>query len=175
MKLGFVDTETTGTNPDYHEVWEIGLILVDYDKYEVESHEWQIPFVNFDRLDPQAAAVNGIHERYEPSLTERYAVAAVLASLTDGVKLASCNIAFDIGFLRAFLTGENLAPSWHYSPIDVKSMCYGRDTRLLHGRTDDLIKAAQLPKRQGPHTALSDAQLAKSLYEWACARYHEGG
>lgn len=167
MKLGFVDTETTGTNPYYHEVWEIGLVLVDTARAETEQHIWQVPFVNFDRLDEEAAAVNNIRKRYNPASLVRGDVAAAFYSAVAGVRLASCNIAFDIGFLREFLHGENLTAPWHYSPIDVKSMCYGRDPKLIEGRTDDLLKAAGIEKSEHRHTALGDAWLAMRLFQWA--------
>lgn len=169
MKLGFVDTETTGTNPHYHEVWEIGLVLVDTARAETEQRIWQVPFVNVERLDPEAEKVNNFSERYEPISLTSHGVAEALYAAVAGVRLASCNIAFDTAFLREFLYREKLTVPWHYSPIDVKSMCYGRDPSLIEGRTDDLLEAAGIEKDEHRHTALGDAWLAMRLYQWATA------
>lgn len=50
--LAFVDTETTGLDPDRHEIWEVGLILRDGEGAEVE-YEWQLP-VDLGKADPVA-------------------------------------------------------------------------------------------------------------------------
>jgi oligoribonuclease (3'-5' exoribonuclease) len=31
--LAFIDTETTGLDPTRHEVWEVGLIVQQYDRH----------------------------------------------------------------------------------------------------------------------------------------------
>lgn len=163
MRIAYVDTETTGTNPNNHEVWEIGLVLADEEAMTVESHEWQVPFVNIDFADAKALEIGGFQERYAPTHTSRLTVASEFAWRTQEARLASCNISFDTAFLRAFLHGEHVRPAWHYSPIDVKSLCYGCEPVLFGAKTDELLEAFGLEKGAERHTALHDAQLAKAL------------
>lgn len=172
MKLAFVDTETTGTNPHFHEVWELAVVRLDTDAAEFEQFVIQVPFVNVDRLDPRAAEVNGFQDRYEPRALSRHTVAVNVAAFIGDARFCSCNVAFDTAFVREFLYNEHVKPQWHYSPIDVKSLCYGRDPALFGAKTDELIAAAGIEEREFVHNALRDAWLAVRLYQWATAHRH---
>lgn len=62
--LAFVDTETTGLDPDFHEIWEVGLIVND------EERLWQLP-VDLKRADPKALEIGRFHERYKADALTR--------------------------------------------------------------------------------------------------------
>lgn len=80
----FVDTETTGLDPDRHQIWEVALILPDGAGYV-----WQLP-VDLARADPIALNIGRFHERrvpemptWEPHKSER--ILAVLGGQTNYV------------------------------------------------------------------------------------------
>lgn len=60
-KLAFIDTETTGLDPDRHEIWEVGLIVRHEDGTE-EEHQWQLP-VDLGKADSIALNIGGFHDR----------------------------------------------------------------------------------------------------------------
>lgn len=64
VPLAFLDTETTGLDPDRHEVWEVGLILRDNEGVEFER-VWQLP-VDLGRADAMALGIGRWYERRWP-------------------------------------------------------------------------------------------------------------
>lgn len=64
--LAFVDCETTGLDPDRHEVWEVALIL-RADAGET-SQVWQLP-VDLGRAEAKALEVGRFYEHYRTQST----------------------------------------------------------------------------------------------------------
>lgn len=68
-RLVFLDTETTGLDPDLHEVWEVACIVRELPDAEGKAdgkdegeYVWQLP-VDLGRADPFALNVGRFHER----------------------------------------------------------------------------------------------------------------
>lgn len=168
--LAFVDVETTGLNPHFHEVWEIGLIVDD------KMYEWQLS-VDLRKADPGALRVGRFYERWEPEYVNRDAwhrdVAQSVASLTANRHLVGCNPAFDAAFLSKFLHVNGVKNAWHYHLIDVETLMLGYLCAVAPGWEVPLPwKSTDLSKRMGVnpddfdrHTALADAQWAKAIYD----------
>ncbi|WP_289008371.1 3'-5' exonuclease [uncultured Thermomonospora sp.] len=168
----FVDCETTGLDPDRHEIWELALIVDD------EEHVWTVS-VDLSKADPGALRVSRYYERLWFSERKTLAptpfeVAAQVCYLTCNRTLVGINPAFDAAFLTRFLRRRGYVPAWHYHVIDVKAVAAG----WLMGRhpkvpgmnppwsTDDLARGLHLsPEGFDRHTALGDARLAKAMYE----------
>ncbi len=173
--IAFVDIETTGLDPERHEIWEVGIVRED--GYE---RDWKLS-VTLLNADMQALEIGRWAEAgptYDPApgsvVGARFEVLNALA----GNVFAGNNPAFDAAFLRRFLGS---AP-WHYHLVDVKALCVGRlaaqglildkegtiapyDTTPPWA-TADLLKAAGLPGTVA-HRALDDAKQARALYNWA--------
>lgn len=150
----FVDCETTGLDPDRHEVWEVALGMFassDGTPYadcagnpEMFVQTWFLP-VDLTRADPIALDIGKFHERhpqgnntpwpwsteppsmyYEGSkLVEPEFFAQEFARLTHGKHLAGAVPSFDEERLRKLLLSQNVRPSWHYHLIDVEAMAIG--------------------------------------------------
>lgn len=159
--LGFLDCETTGLDPDRHEIWEVALILRDSEGVEVER-VWQLP-VDLGRADPMALGIGRWYERRWPwpaydrlllpnandeklamgavTASEPYVVpesrmgewAALFAELTDGTHLVGAVISFDEERLRRLLRRHHACPTWHYHLVDVEALAAG----WLGGRYED--------------------------------------
>jgi DNA polymerase III epsilon subunit-like protein len=187
----FVDTETTGLDPDRHEIWEVGLILPDG-----AEHRWFLP-VDLGRADARALAIGRFHDRYpKPSygprphivdgVTDLDDFAYEFAELTRGRHLVGAVVSFDAERLSKLLRANGACPEWHYHLIDVEALAVGylAGTR---GTTDDdtsvenLVtppwKSDQLTEALGihvpeaeKHTALGDARWAKAIYEAVMGR-----
>lgn len=166
----FVDTETTGLDPDRHEIWEVGLIVDD------TEYEWFLP-VDLSKADPMALNIGRFHERwvnplgaddpYWASDTKRAEFAAEFVTLTNGKHLAGAVVSFDEERLRKLLRVNGQAPMWHYHLIDVEALAAG----YLHGASlpwdsEKLSQAVGVdPTLFDRHTALGDARWAKAIYE----------
>lgn len=183
--LAFVDTETTGLDPDRHEIWEVALILRAEDGAESE-HWWRLP-VDLGCADPMALKISGYFERSGSlTLAQPASFAAEFADLTRGAHLVGAVVSFDEERLRRLLRRHGQCPMWHYHIIDVEAMAVGylggyrasvRDERggvssaaSLPWKSEDLSRACGVepPSEYDRHTARGDARWARDLYD-ACA------
>lgn len=171
--LVYVDCETTGTNPAVHELWEVALVTSDPRPSYSQHFKATVNPLHLELADQKALEVGRFFERHHqlPAEPPR-AVAARLREWLDGARLASCNVSFDTAFLRRFLNENGQPVTWHYSPIDIKSLCYGLEPSLLGAKTEALLDFFNVPyDADTRHTALDDAKLARDLHEAAVALY----
>lgn len=168
----FIDTETTGLDPDRHEIWEVGLIEADG-----TEHHWFLP-VDLGRADPYALKVGHFYERYpdyqrhnatEPWVTDIHALwlfARQFAQLTAGAHLCGAVVSFDEERLRKLLRANGACPDWSHRTICVETLAAGhlklavpiglrRTAELLNLKVDE----------SALHTALGDARLAKAIFD----------
>lgn len=180
--LAFVDTETTGLDPDVHEIWEVGLIV------DGEERLWQLP-VDLGRADARALDIGRFHDRRWPTsdpsgdeLTEPAVFAELFARLTWGRHLVGAVVSFDEERLRKLLRANGACPGWHYHLIDVEALAVGfvvgsdglpilpdgKPGIPLPWNSRALSQWVGVdPDQFDQHTALGDARWAKAVYE-AC-------
>lgn len=180
-QLAFVDTETTGLDPDRHQIWEVALIVDD------EEYEWFLP-VDLSRADPVALNIGRFHDRY--TLPGIYSgpsrhlenVVSQIAELTRGRHLVGAVVSFDEERLRKLLRENGECPMWHYHLIDVEALAVGYLWRKVAenveaGYNDSIepslpwdsedvsFSVGVDPDDFDRHTALGDARWAKAIYE----------
>lgn len=182
--LVFIDTETTGLDPDLHEIWEVGAIWrADHTSdpaLDVE-YVWQLP-VTMLHSDPKALEINRYYERRLPdrSRTSWRDFANEFTSLTHGAILVVNNPVFDVPRLER-LVKHYYAPSWHYHSRDVQDLAVGYLKGVLAtmpqvavGR--DLIDPGPPPWsghqilkhfgiEPGDHSAIGDARTVRALWD----------
>lgn len=190
--LVFLDTETTGLDPDLHEIWEVALVSQDSDGSNWER-TWQLP-VDLGRADPIALNIGRFHDRRLPDdkLTPLRVFAAEFEEMTRGAHLAGAVISFDEERLRRLLRREHYCPMWHYHLVDVEALAAGwvaatvpgdtlrverADGSLNHinGRppwnSNDLSLAVGVdPQDFDRHSALGDAFWAQAIYAAVMSR-----
>lgn len=198
-KLAFVDTETTGLDPDRHQIWEVALIVDD------QEFRWFLP-VDLGRAEPVALTIGGYHERHPQRFGSDEAIsdtdfaypsqfAPDFAALTRGCHLVGAVISFDEERLRKLLRSNGACPEWHYHLIDVEALAVGylagvSDALVRYGRASapDGVQAAPVglpwksedvsrllgvdPEQFNKHTALGDARWAKAIYEAVTSHKH---
>lgn len=170
--LAFVDTETTGLDPDRHEVWEVGLILRD-DHHADTEYQWQLP-VDLGRADAEALAVGGYYERWSADLAHHpWDFAGDFARLTHGAVFVGANPSFDTAFLTRLLRASRACPGWHYRPVCVTTLSAGW---LAHDpdsmpmpppwSSNEISAFVGVDsERFDRHTALGDARWARDIYD----------
>lgn len=155
MTYAWIDTETTGLDPDFHEIWEVGLILWESDNGHTgpgvtsmrkpRELAWQLP-VDLGRADPMSLAFNRFHERRDerfrqeggwgapivyptegPSTTEQAldVWCAEFTDLTRGAHVLGMVPSFDTDRLWRLLRRNGACPMWHYQPVDVEAVAAG--------------------------------------------------
>lgn len=164
-----MDIETTGLDPDRHEIWELAVVTVEDGPGQLER-VWQFP-VDLSRADPAALRVGQFYARRLKIqlISKPRAAAAGVARLLDGATFAAANPTFDAGFIERWLRANGQCGTWHYSLLDVKSMAAGKlGLAPPFGTTAELARLLGIdPDGFDRHTALGDARLAHAMYQ-AC-------
>lgn len=190
LTIGFIDTETTGLDPEQHEIWEVALILREYivikhpDAWEQteRSYTWFLP-VDLSKADPYALTVGKFYERHplfqaklgpdDPTTTRLDQFAKLFSKLTHGVHLIGAITGFDVERLARLLRANGGCPGWHYHVLCIESMVLG----WLHGQEnqpdigfpwkgEELVKATGVnPDLFKKHTALGDAEMVRQVYD----------
>lgn len=187
--LAFVDTETTGLDPEQHEVWEVGLILRDNEGVEVE-YLWQLP-VDLGRAEAMALKVGDFYGRRWPdgigrenvrvAMTGRWErglaksrlsehqvpeFAQLFAELTHGAHLVGAVPSFDDAFLKRLLRANGACPGWSYHLVDVEALAAGIVQQPPPWDSSDLSRWVGVdPDEFEKHTALGDARWAKAIFD----------
>jgi hypothetical protein len=184
--LVFLDTETTGLDPDYHEVWEVALILRhDLDQPREKDEEILLRWMpDLSTADPTALRLNGFYGRINDFddgavMTNDCDAAEIIATQTAGAHLVGAVPDFDATRLDAMLRIHGWAPAWHYHLIDVEALAMGalyrkhmldgklRDELQLPWHSEEISKLldVQPPKGAARHSAMGDARWARDLFD----------
>lgn len=154
--LVFLDIETTGLDPDLHEVWEVAAAV---DDGPVQS--FVVPHSTLT-ADPKALELNGYWDRGADAHVSDVADLA-LREILAGATVVGANPAFDTAFLRA---RWGVAP-WHYRLLDVEAMALGvlryERPKGLAGIAVDL-RDLGFDILQPDHTAAADVLTTRAVY-----------
>lgn len=159
MSIVYLDTETTGLDPNVHEVWEIAWA---WGQNEIASAVIAHSGVSSDR---DALRINGyldregwIYDSHDASNAEQELLDAL-----DGNTLCCANPAFDAAFLKA---RWGKAP-WKYRLLDVEAYAMGAlgyaIPQGLKTVADDLRKLGHdIPEPD--HTAAADVATLRACH-----------
>lgn len=163
--LAFIDCETTGLEPDRHEMWELAVILRAPGKDPVEG-TWQLP-VDLVTADPTSLQINHFYERYDAEMNDTPRLAArEIATMLDGATLIGSIPSFDAAFVDRFLRRNGSAPSWHYRLLCVESLAAGRLGLRPPWDTNEMGARLGCPKDPATqHTAMGDARWAMKVFD----------
>ncbi|WP_407563370.1 hypothetical protein [Streptomyces sp. 184] len=190
--LAIIDTETTGLDPEVHDLWEIAVIRREPDGFERE-YLWQVA-ASLDDADPKALEINRFEERYCLSESDCDALAMPidgggpacplsmpeflfdLQDALDKAVLIGSNPGFDDAFLKKLMRAHRRKIVWHYRPVDIATLAAGYlygalaigdpDPRIPFSSRDLSRGVGVEPPGEGvAHTALGDARWARDVYE----------
>lgn len=156
--LVFLDVESTGLDPDKHEVWEIAWAVND------EPIQVQLLPHSLATADFKALEMNGYWDRADPAIQSRTTIDLDIRKLLEGHTLVVANPTFDRMFLRK---RWGLEP-YHYRSIDVETVAltvlgYERP-KGMSGIVEDLRSlgySVPLPT----HSAESDVAALRESYK----------
>jgi hypothetical protein len=154
-KLVFLDTETTGLDPDRHEIWDPAFIR-DGKEYEYKFSP------DLTRADPLALKIGHFYERTasladepRPSSSEARYLAEGIAHLLYGRHIVGACPSFDDAFLKRFMLVNGQARStWHYHLIDVETLIAGKlgvQATLEERRAVTKGRCGASKRRRAPH------------------------
>ena len=185
--LVFLDTETTGLQPDRHTPWEIAWITAIHDT-ETQTLEVADAFTSMveiypdamSKADPYALKIGRFHERHINAVVPPRSPASIVSRLQADTERVSrlCNThdkphlvgavpSFDHNMICANWTGwpgfgEGF---WHYHLIDVEVLAAGRLSLAPPYTSDALCAALSVTvSDDDKHTAYGDTKWAMRLY-----------
>jgi DNA polymerase-3 subunit epsilon len=152
-----VDLETTGGNPAWHRIIEIGAVEIDRDG---AVREWSTLVNPGCRIPPTIVAFTGINDEMVADAPPFAAVRdELLARLRDRLFVAH-NARFDYGFVRAELSRLDIR--WTAKPL-----CTVKLSRRLFGgersHSLDAVIARHGLECSARHRALGDARVLRDL------------
>lgn len=156
--LVFLDIETTGLDPDVHEVWEIALAFDNSGK----PLSWVVEH-SLKTADPEALRLNGYWGRRRLLSATSADIDPSTRQALTGATIVGANPAFDTAFLRRRWG----ATPWHYRLLDVEAMAVGV---LALDRPQGLAKLADRLRADGydipapDHTAAGDVLTTRAVY-----------
>ncbi len=177
-RLLFIDTETTGLDPERHELWEIAAVerVPGCVGPGAETrHRWFVRPDHLDTAEPVALEVGHFYERfptadtYDPKSDNLPAHSSAFArefeKMSRGATLVGANVRFDERFLNDFLRRFRCVPGWSYRLLDVEALTQGYmglDYPLGLAKCANVL---EIPNPYIAHEAMSDALLARDVYD----------
>lgn len=167
----YLDVETTGLDPDRHEVWEIAYAIEDGPILaSVVGH-------TLAAADDAALTIGRYHERMltpedAADLITVYAMVefeGAFREAVDGATVVAANPAFDTAFIRA-RWGE--AP-WKYRLLDVEA--YAMPALGLDEPKGLAYICEQLGVQPGNHTAAEDVRALRECHQALQGIYRKAG
>ncbi|MFA6603335.1 MAG: 3'-5' exonuclease [Patescibacteria group bacterium] len=165
--IAITDIETTGLDPDTHEIIEIGLVLVDQKTLEIlDTYEVKVRPEHLETAQPEALKVNGYDPADWQNAVPLAAAMAEYARRTRDAIFLAHNVSFDWPFVaKAFRkTGVRDEMSYH-------RLCNMSGARfLLHNKGLANFKQNQVAEFLGlepepeVHRALNGAMLAYQVF-----------
>lgn len=172
--IAILDTETTGLNPNDHEIIDVAVLRVDPRSLAIEAElALRVRAVHPERVTPDALAVNGFDpKRWDGAVGIGRAMLEV-QEMTRGCVLAGHNVGFDVEFVHAASRRAGLGElEVHHHRIDTGTLAW---PLLQAGAVDSLRLDAlcayfgvDIP---GAHTARADVHRTLAILRAMLGRY----
>ena len=173
--LAFIDLETTGLDPERHEIIEIGCIIARQSPRpgmgpsveKVEEFEIKVKPEHIETADKEALRISGYAEGDWLFASDLKQAMTVLSEKTHDAIMVGQNVSFDWGFLEKAWGKTGIPHSMDYHKLDTMSLAYAK----LYDK-DDAQKFSLRAlcdhfgvKNERAHTALSDIRATFEVYK----------
>lgn len=126
-KLAFVDLETTGLNPDIHEITEVASLVVNGKTFEIElEYEEKVRPTNLKTASKEALASYGYSDERWKNAKPLKEVLKRISKIAPGGLITGWNVSFDWWFLDKGFRKHKIEPDFDYHRIDVMSIAYAK-------------------------------------------------
>jgi DNA polymerase III alpha subunit (gram-positive type) len=174
--LAFIDVETTGLVPGWHEMIDIGIAIADVDGRVLDTLFLRIQPAHPERLSPGARAVNAFDAaRWKTlgALTPAAAVDSIVAfhrrvAGSRPTLMVAFNSQFDAAFLDHLFRARNRSwrEMYHYFVLDLPSMAWSLGLRDLRGGLlAERLGVPDEPHVAEEHTGITGAMVNVRIYQ----------
>lgn len=173
--LAFIDTETTGFDPEKHEIIEIACLVasqaVDAQNkphFDVlDEFEVKIKPTHLDTADPEALLINHYNEMDWLFAVDLPKALEQLSEKADGAIMVAQNVAFDYQFLNKAFSVTGVKNKMHFQKLDVISIAFAKlynDERVQKYNLWALAEHFNLLNEKS-HSAMADVRLTFEIYK----------
>lgn len=173
--LAIVDVETTGLDPDHHEMIDLGAIYTDLEGNEISRFFIRIQPDHPERVSEVARSINGFSVERWQSLDAVSPETAASRFLAFHEELSShrqflftaYNASFDRGFLNALLRrrGSGFLGLYPYYTLDLPSMAFGAGSpSMINAEVAEYFDLSPETRNPLQHTGISGAEWNLALY-----------
>lgn len=183
--LVFLDIETTGLNPDTHEIIELGAILVEQtfdatgrgNLRVLKEAEWKIIPEHIETADPEALRINGYSQEDWKNAVSLNRALTEFKELARGGIAVGHNVSFDLSFIEKAFRKEKLVYPLHYHKLDTISLAYAKLWDKKDAQTFSLKALCEYfgIVNEKAHTALADTRATLALYKKIFEIGEQGG
>lgn len=173
--LAFIDTETTGTDPEKHEIIELAVIIARQVPREgrgpkleiIEEYEWKIKPTHLETAQEEALRINGYNEVDWMFAVDRKKAMEEFSKKTQSCTFVSHNITFDYAFVSKAFEETEVENNMHYAKLDTISIAFARLYDAPQADKFSLRALSDLLKIENPkaHTALADTRTLFQCYK----------
>lgn len=169
-RFAFIDVETSGLNPDIHEIIEIGCLIVSQNEagqFVIDDElELKVQMTRPDVAEPAALRVNG----YDPAAWMfAYTMPQALEMLSKAAKdtvFVAHNMCFDWQFIEKAYRDNGVEHPFHFHKIDTLSIAFAklRGTDAKHLSLRSLCERFEVVNEKA-HTALADCRATLEVFK----------
>ena len=174
-KLAFIDTETTGLEPDKHELIEIGLVLAEQSLSKEKKiilnviEEWEVKIkpLHIEQADPESLLINHYNEADWVFAVPLNKALIEFSKKTDNAMMVGQNVSHDFSFLQKAFAETGVENKMHYHKLDTISIAFVK--LYAHEEVEKLSLRALCEylgvKNRNAHSALSDARATFEVFQ----------
>lgn len=158
----FIDIETNGTDYNYHEAIEIGIVVGN------KEFECSLPFA-VSRSNPKAMEVNQWGKRQFAPMADPFIAALDILDLTKDCYLVGQNVRFDERFVDNFLRAQGRIPEWNFRLVELSSLVAGVQGLMPPVKSSEITAITGIENKY-KHTALGDAKWGRDTFNWCMGK-----
>lgn len=168
FNLAFIDLETTGLDPEKHEIIEIGALIVKQPELKIiDELDIKVKPLHIETADPEALRINGYRESDWLFAADLAQAIKLLAEKTENAVMVAQNVAFDWSFLNKAFRKTEIINKMHYHKLDLISIAYAKlykDEKLERYNLRELARFFEVENEKA-HSAMSDIRTTFEIYK----------
>lgn len=172
MKIALIDLETSGLDPQLHEILEIGCLVIDSDTFEIiDQYETKVRPEHIDTAHPKALEVNGYNEAdWVGAETLENAIGQLSFKIKDTTMMAF-NISFDWSFLQAAFRKTNTIDPMSHHRLDLLTLAWSKIPRskVSNYSLKTVCAYLHIPPEPKVHRAMNGTMAAHEVYKKLCS------
>ena len=175
QNLAFIDVETTGLNPDKHEIIELAVVLCKQIERSgegpnieiISEHEWKIKMERPDDAEEDALRINHYNETDWLFAVDLKSAMAQFSKITEGAIFVSHNLTFDYAFINKAFQRTEIDNKMYYGKLDTISIAFARlyDVGQVNGFSLRALCELFKIENSKAHSALADTKALVAIYK----------